>query len=349
MLIGVAEPKVDVICPHDPKTLAAFSTAGITPDNSEATNIDGIIEVLETVTSHAHSGGVTGNILSTFSLLRGNAKGILPRGDDRQGALYAKDMGKAGVSLCPDDPVANSRTTTIYCTTNAEKERYMAYHPGNASDNLLSYWDSKQGELLLQKASMFLFEGYMWHHPQGDELFRRMCDRAAHGAKHVVLIAASADVVRKKHDAIIEFLISDTPAYFFSNAQEANALSEGSGQPPDVYIQELLQRRSNPRLPAIAFITNGADPTQIITANSITFVPVAPVDTKNIVNTIGAGDTFAAGVLRGLDANLSPNDAVSLGHALSRQVIQQEAARLENPMDYVPERFKNAISTGIRR
>lgn len=55
---------------------------------------------------------------------------------------------------------------------------------------------------------------------------------------------------------------------------------------------------------------------------------VIPAEQVPVVNTIGAGDTHCGGVLAGLQAGLTIDQAVELGNQLSGQVVQVEAGSL---------------------
>lgn len=69
-------------------------------------------------------------------------------------------------------------------------------------------------------------------------------------------------------------------------------------------------------------------------------VPGIRVD--KIANTLGAGDTFFAGVIYGLRLGLPMKDAVVIGHLVASQVIQQPAAQLPDPAAALRKAIKEA-------
>ena len=77
----------------------------------------------------------------------------------------------------------------------------------------------------------------------------------------------------------------------------------------------------------IVCVTRGAQGSVIQTAKRRYHVPVAPIE--KLVDTTGAGDQYAAGVLAGRAMGLDWPDAGYLGSLAAAEVIQHYGARPE--------------------
>lgn len=76
-------------------------------------------------------------------------------------------------------------------------------------------------------------------------------------------------------------------------------------------------------------VTDGARSTYVISAEGIQRFYPQSISRSQIVNTVGAGDNFAAGFQMGDILGLPHSVSVQLGSALASRVIQQAAARLD--------------------
>lgn len=74
-------------------------------------------------------------------------------------------------------------------------------------------------------------------------------------------------------------------------------------------------------------VTNGADGIYIVTARDIEHVPAIPVTDGMIINTVGAGDQFAAGFIAGMVTGLSYREAAQQGAEDAAAIIRQAGAR----------------------
>lgn len=114
------------------------------------------------------------------------------------------------------------------------------------------------------------------------------------------------------------------------NESEAEAWAEASGQPEKKDLQAVaraiaLTTKANPSRPRTVIITHGAESTTVVTAGENSTPKVYPVQAlpdSAIVDTNGAGDAFAGGVLAALVLGKSIDDAVEVGHKMGSMCVQ---------------------------
>ena len=77
----------------------------------------------------------------------------------------------------------------------------------------------------------------------------------------------------------------------------------------------------------LVVMTRGAQGATVLTARGPEEVPAAPVG--HVVDTTGAGDLFAAGLLYGLTHGMGPVESTRLGALCAAEVISHTGARPE--------------------
>ena len=79
-------------------------------------------------------------------------------------------------------------------------------------------------------------------------------------------------------------------------------------------------------------VTNGSKGTYVVDANGAREHGVAKIDPSTIVNTVGAGDNFAAGYDLGVALGQSEQRSIELARSFAGAAIQQDAPRLDASM-----------------
>lgn len=85
-----------------------------------------------------------------------------------------------------------------------------------------------------------------------------------------------------------------------------------------------LPKKNNKRK-RVAIVTQGTDPTIVATQgdDKVQTFPVHPIDSKEIVDTTGAGDAFAGGFLAGLVKGEKLETCVDMGSWLAAQLLRE--------------------------
>lgn len=118
--------------------------------------------------------------------------------------------------------------------------------------------------------------------------------------------------------------------FVIGNESEAAAWASAVGLPDKDDIPAIAKSiatlpKSNPSRPRTVVITQGANPTLVVSATDTdkpsTF-PVDPLTDEQIVDTNGAGDAFAGGFLGALVAGKSVDSAILAGHIMGAMCVQ---------------------------
>lgn len=117
----------------------------------------------------------------------------------------------------------------------------------------------------------------------------------------------------------------------FGNESEAEAYASAAGYPEPKNIADIARRiallpKTNPARPRVVIFTQGAERTILVSSDEPDQPKEFPVDKlkeSEIVDTNGAGDAFAGGVLAALVAGKDFDKAVLVGHALAQASIRQ--------------------------
>jgi adenosine kinase len=114
----------------------------------------------------------------------------------------------------------------------------------------------------------------------------------------------------------------------FGNETEAQSWADNSGvKSTDLKEIALLAAalpKVNTQRPRMVVFTQGAKSTIVAFEGKVHEFPVIPIDSKNIVDTTGAGDAFVGGFLAQYVLNKPVTQCVAGGHYLANVVIQRD-------------------------
>ena len=144
----------------------------------------------------------------------------------------------------------------------------------------------------------------------------------------------------------------------FGNESEAESYAKAAGYPDPKDIRDIARRiallpKTNPSRARVVIFTQGASSTIVVSADDPDKPKVFDVEKLSddqIVDTNGAGDAFAGGVLAALIAGKDLSEAVLAGHALARACILQVCfPSLVNPTFIDSNGYRSAHSILGRR
>jgi len=257
------------------------------------------------------SGGSAANTVAGVASFGGRAAYLGKVHDDQLGVVFAHDMRANGVVFraAPADDGPPTGRCLIVVTPDAE--RTMNTYLGASADFGPADVDAE----LVESARITYLEGYLFDRPEAKAAYRTASE-IAHGAGRQVALTLSDTFCVERHLDEWRSLVADEVDVLFANEAELRALY-GTGL--DAAID-----RARAEV-AITCVTRGPLGSVIVTPEALIEVAAEPVAT--VVDTTGAGDLYAAGVLHGLAAGIPLAECGRLGSVAASAVIGHTGAR----------------------
>jgi fructokinase len=239
---------------------------------------------------------------------------------DAYGEIFSEAILDAGMGLIPEQ-CTGTETSRSYVLTDAKGERAVARYLGDSMSDLRG----ADIEAAIKSADMVLLEGELPALPQGYALWHDVIALAKQHGTTVGFTLFGAEQVQQ-HRALFLETIEQHAWFVFGNETEIAALYGEAFTGYDMTCETLFAKM-HARVPdGVLCISHGSSAPYLHTPNGTFRVPPAPV--PRVVNTLGAGDAFMAGVLAGLLNGLAEDEALRLGHRIASAVIQQEEPQL---------------------
>lgn len=257
------------------------------------------------------SGGSAANTAVGVASLGGRAGFVGRVRDDQMGAVFTHDIRAAGVSFESAPAASGPPTGQCLVLISPDAQRTMSTHLGTAG--LLEAGDVADDQVA--SAAITFLEGYLWEEPSAKEAILGAIS-AAHAAGRQVSFTLSDSFCVERNRAEFLSLIESSIDILFANEAELTSLYESDD------FDGCLERLRG--VVALAAVTRGAAGSVLVTADRTEVVGAEPVE---VVDTTGAGDLYAAGVLHGLATGLPMAECGRLGSIAASAVIGHTGAR----------------------
>jgi sugar/nucleoside kinase (ribokinase family) len=315
-VVAIGSPLLDVI---DMATEAQLALVGL--EKGSMTLVD-LVKANAVQSSMAAprfvSGGSVANTAAGIAELGGRAGFIGAVADDEVGRTYADNLRAAGVEFEPSisESAAGDGLGTGRCVVliTEDADRTMGTYLGAAS----TLSPAGVSTSLVARASVVLLEGYLWDVPAAKEAMRHAAATAHESEGSVALSLSDPFCVERHQREFLELLLDDVDI-LLGNEEEVTMLFGASD------YSGALEAAEETGL--LVVITRGAQGATVLTARGPEEVPAAPVE--RVLDTTGAGDLFAAGMLFGLTHGMGPVESTRLGGLCAAEVISHTGARPE--------------------
>jgi sugar/nucleoside kinase (ribokinase family) len=309
-VLGLGNAIVDVIAETDERALDRLGLAKGTMtliDRARMTRLyDGMGPAVEM------SGGSCANTMAALASLGAKAAYVGKVHDDQLGEVFRHDIRAAGVDFRtpPLDRGPPTARCLIFVTRDAQ--RTMATYLGACVE--LGPDDVEEAQVAA--ARIVYLEGYLWDRPGA----KAACLKAAeiahwHGRKVALTLsdpfcvdrwrAEFADLIARHVDILIANEVEICTLYGANELDQAVEMVRGQVQ--------------------LAALTCSADGSVLVTERETHRIAAAPVDA--VVDTTGAGDLYAAGLLYGLARDLPLPACGRLGALAAAEVLGHFGAR----------------------
>jgi sugar/nucleoside kinase (ribokinase family) len=262
------------------------------------------------------SGGSVANTAVGVAELGGRSGYVGAVADDEVGQLYVENLREAGVVFEPAYGGSSERealgTGRCMVLISDDAERTMGTYLGAASTLSVSGLSSA----LVERASIVLLEGYLWDVDAAKEAMRHGA-AIAHGADGSVALSLSDPFCVARHQREFLDLLVDDIDILLGNEEEITMLFGAATLKGAIAAAE--------ETGLLVIVTRGPQGSVVLTPHGPQEVAAEPV--REVVDTTGAGDLFAAGVLYGLTHGMDPLDSARLGGLCAAEVISHTGAR----------------------
>lgn len=258
------------------------------------------------------SGGSAANTMVGISSYGGKAAFIGKVADDEFGKIFSHDITAAGVEFSTKPVASSAPTSRSLVLVTPDGERTMNTFLGISTD----LDDGEVDADLINAAKIVYLEGYLFDQPEAKSAFRQAVEIAKKSGRQVALSLSDSFCVDRHRTEFIE-LIKSGVDIVFANEAEAKSLYETTS-----FFEATSKISKDAKLAAV---TRGAEGSVIIDEGNRYVIRPNPV--PDLVDTTGAGDLYAAGVLYGLANDLGIEKAGQLGSIASAEVIGHIGAR----------------------
>jgi sugar/nucleoside kinase (ribokinase family) len=262
------------------------------------------------------SGGSAANTIAGIADLGGSVAYIGKVRDDQLGEVFAHDMRAAGVDY--DVPFATEGDPTARCLIVVTPDAQRTLNTFLGISRNLSPADVD--EALVAKADLLYCEGYLWDVEVAKEAIRLGMDVAhQHGGRTALALSDSFCVDRHRDE--FRSLVENRVDILFANESEICSLYE-----VDTFDDALQRVRGQCE---IACLTRSEHGSVVVSGDEVHVIPAVPA---KVVDTTGAGDLYASGVLWGLAEGYDLATCGRLGSMAAAEVISHLGARPETSL-----------------
>lgn len=274
------------------------------------------------------SGGCAANTAAGIASLGAKAAFIGKVRDDELGGLFSHDIRAAGVSYATALATEGAATARSFIIVTPDGERTMNTYLGACQNLTEADIDAR----VVEGARITYLEGYLWDPPAAKDAFRKASEIAHRAGNKVSLSLSDSFCVGRYREEFLGLVRDGFVDILFANEEELKSLYTTSDF--DSAVRALQGERTRPGF--IAAVTRSEKGALAVTAQGVVAAPAHPV--REVLDSTGAGDLFAAGFLTGLTLGREQGDCLRLGALAAAEIIQHLGARpVRNLKDWACE------------
>lgn len=323
-VFGVGNALVDIQAQVSDDVVAELKfPKGIMTLVDEATQ-QRVLAALEGKPIHRCAGGSAANTTIGVADLGGKAAYAGKVANDILGNFCLEDMRRMGVAI--EVPPAQGSTGTCVVLITEDAQRTMLTNL--AVSATLNESDIDESEI--RKAKYVYVEGYLFAGPTTRAAALKAIELAKKNNVKVAFTVSDPFLINSHHDEFWK-LIEGPVDLLFCNLEESRALT-GKHDPIEC-AQEIHRHAENVAL------TLGANGSILMHAGEAIPIEGVPVEA---IDTTGAGDMYAAGLLYGITCGLTWKQAGHVASHAAARIVAQLGARLQKR--FTPEEIESLLN-----
>ena len=260
------------------------------------------------------SGGSVANTMAGLAALGGTGSYVGKVRDDRFGTLFRHDLDAMGIAM--DVRLAGDGPPTARCLilVTPDGQRSMATHLGACVELGPQDIDAE----VIGRHRITYLEGYLWDLPEAKEAMLSAAQHACAAGRQVALTLSDPFCVSRHRDSFLELIRSHVDI-LFANEQEIISLYQVDDF--DAALQRLRGHCD------VAALTRSEKGSVLVSGDEVHIIGARPVE--RVVDTTGAGDLYAAGLLFGLTHGYDLPTSGRIGSIAAAEIISHLGARPE--------------------
>lgn len=319
-ILGMGSALMDIQIPLNEADFSRFNFPKGSMNLISPVKREEILKTLEDKKKIQSSGGSAANTLFAVTKLGGQSAMFGCVAQDDIGRDYIQEMKSVGVNFLSNPTTTRdeqSGTCIILITPDAE--RTLITTLGCAP--LIAESQIQPG--IIAKSKILYIEGYLWDKSETISVVKKAIAIAKESDTLVAFSSSDAFCVDRHREDFLNLLPNETDIYF-ANADEAKSLCAKS-MDDKMDLSESIEKLKMLKKRGVLIITDGKEGSYIIKEGEIQ-THIKAVQTK-AVDTTGAGDAYAAGILYGLSTGMSFLEMGNLGSDIASQVVSKFGAR----------------------
>ncbi len=308
-LLGIGNAIVDVIAAVDPAFLSRHDMRPGAMALIDAAAATALTEALPD--ARQFGGGSAANTCAVAAALGARVAYAGKVAADSLGQAFERDIAASGVHFANAPLHGGAPTARCVVLVTPDGQRTMNTFLGAS----VAFGDADIDESLVADSAVTYLEGYLFDPPAAQAAFRRAAAAAHRAGRQVALSLSDAFCVDRHRDAF-RALVRGEVDILFANEAEICSLYRC-----DRFEDAAAQARGEV---ALAALTRGEAGSMLLRGTESVTVEAAPAQ---VLDTTGAGDAYAAGVLAALAAGHGLADAGRVGSTAAAAVIAQYGAR----------------------
>lgn len=311
-VVGIGNAIVDIIGRCDDAFLEAH---GAPKGHMRLVDADTISKLYDAMGPAIEiSGGSAANTIVGIASLGGATAYLGKVADDDFGRVFAHDIRAANVAYATPPKPGGEPTARSLILVTPDGERTMNTFLGVSPE----FEEPDLDPDTIASGAILYLEGYLFDRPEAQAAFYKAADIAKSAGRKVSLTLSDGFCVARHRERFLDIIKSHVDI-LFANEAELIALAQIDD------FNAAVKAVSD--LAPILAATRSANGSVIVTGGQTTVIPVERV--ANVVDTTGAGDLYAAGVLFGIARGFDPATCGRLGSIAAAEIISHLGARPE--------------------